>query len=408
MTRRSLVVTIAAGLTLLGFPAEAAEPVTVADNLRFPAGIAFDSTGTMFVTEREGRILAFENGRSRTVASIPTITEGETGLLGIAVSPDDRFVYVFGTESDRTNTVWRVPSEGGEPERVITRLPGSVYHNGGGVAFGPDGNLYVSNGERHDADLAQDSSAMGGKVYRFTPDGGIPADNPFGDSPAWAIGLRNPFGLAIDPVGGEAFVTENGPESFDEINRIVAGGNYGWPVVSGPAGSGQSEGLEGRYVDPLLAFVEIIVPTGITFADPATARPSVAGDMFFGTYGNQTIYRVVLNERRTGVLENEIWYRSREPIVALAWGPRGLYYSTPGAVRLFELARAERPSPGDDGAVEPPPEDGQPIEDALDESPVTLLLFGGAVAVLVGALLYAFGGRAFGGRAFGGKKKGRT
>ena len=403
MTRRSLVVTIAAGLTLLGFPAEAAEPVTVADNLRFPAGIAFDSTGTMFVTEREGRILAFENGRSRTVASIPTITEGETGLLGIAVSPDDRFVYVFGTESDRTNTVWRVPSEGGEPERVITRLPGSVYHNGGGVAFGPDGNLYVSNGERHDADLAQDSSAMGGKVYRFTPDGGIPADNPFGDSPAWAIGLRNPFGLAIDPVGGEAFVTENGPESFDEINRIVAGGNYGWPVVSGPAGSGQSEGLEGRYVDPLLAFVEIIVPTGITFADPATARPSVAGDMFFGTYGNQTIYRVVLNERRTGVLENEIWYRSREPIVALAWGPRGLYYSTPGAVRLFELARAERPSPGDDGAVEPPPEDGQPIEDPLDEAPVTLLLFGGAVAVLVGALLYAFGGR-----AFGRKKKGRT
>lgn len=395
MTRRSLVVTIVGAVLAVASPATALEPVTVAGGLRFPAGIAFDSSGTMYVTEREGRILAFEDGEPRTVASIPTVTEGETGLLGITLSPDDRYVYAFATEHDGTNTVWRVRSTGGEPERVITGLPGGTYHNGGGVAFGPDGNLYVSNGERHDSDLAQDPAALGGKVYRFTPDGGIPAENPFGDSPVWALGLRNPFGIAIDPATGETFVTENGPESFDEINRVVPGGNYGWPVVSGPATTDDVDGLEGRYRDPVLAYEQIIVPTGIAFADPYNAIPSIAGNMFFGTYGDQTIHRVVMNRRRTRVIEDVVWYHSKEPIVALAWGPRGLYYSTPGAVRLFELARPRdvQGSSGSDGPSETPSVAPGTIEEPSAEAPVSLLLFGGAAAVLIGALLYAFGGK---------------
>ena len=400
MTRRSLLVTLVSGLLSVAPPALALEPVTVADGLRFPAGITFGSNGTMYVTEREGRILAFEGREPRTVASIPTITEGETGLLGITLSPDDRYVYVFATEHDGTNTVWRVRSTGGEPERVVTGLPGGGYHNGGGVTFGPDGNLYVSNGESHDTDLAQDPSALGGKVYRFTPDGGIPAENPFGDSPVWALGLRNPFGIAMDPVSGETFVTENGPSEFDEINRIVAGGNYGWPVVSGPASSDVVNGLEGRYMDPVLAYEDIIVPTGIAFADPYNAIPSIAGNMFFGTYGDQTIHRVVMNRRHTRVIEDVIWFHSPEPVVAVAWGPRGLYYSTPGAVKLFELAR-ERDAQGPNASEEPaevPSSEPPTIEEPTGEAPVAVLLFGGAAAVLAGALLYAFGG----------KRRGRT
>lgn len=395
MTRRSLFVTITVGLILAApiAPAVALEPVTVRSGLRFPAGIAFDSAGTMYVTEREGRILAFAGRERRVVASIPTITEGETGLLGITLSPDDRYVYVFATEHDQTNTIWRVRSTGGEPERVITGLPGGGYHNGGGVAFGPDGNLYVSNGERHDTDLAQDPDALGGKVYRFTPDGDVPAENPFGDSPVWSLGHRNPFGLAVDPLTGEVFVTENGPEAFDEINRVQPGANYGWPIVYGPASEEETRGLEGRYVDPLLAYEDIIVPTGITFADPFNAIPSVAGDMFFGTYGDQTIHRVVMNRQRTRVIEDVIWYRSGEPIVAMAWGPRGLYYSTPGAVRLFELARRDDP-PSDPSDPSAAPSEGEVVvEDPVEEAPVGLLLFGGAAAVLAGALFYAFGNR---------------
>lgn len=397
MTRRSLVVATVFALLFVAAPARALEPITVESGLRFPAGIAFDSAGTMYVTEREGRILAFTRRDRRVVASIPTVTEGETGLLGITLSPDDRYVYVFATEQDGSNTIWRVRSSGGEPERVITGLPGGVYHNGGGVVFGPDGNLYVSNGERHDTDLAQDPDALGGKVYRFTPDGGIPEDNPFPGSPVWSLGHRNPFGIAVDPLTGDPFVTENGPESFDEINHIVAGGNYGWPLVSGPAGPGADPEIE-NYKDPVLAYEQVIVPTGIAFADPFNASPSVAGDLFFGTYGDQTIHRVVMNQQRTKVIEDIVWYRSPEPIVAVAWGPGGLYYSTPGAVRLFELAR-DRDLPDDSVDPSETPSSGVDlVPDPVDEAPVGLLLFGGAAAVLVGALVYAFGG----------KKRGRT
>jgi glucose/arabinose dehydrogenase len=396
MTRWSLVVTssVFAGALLPAPTALAADPITVADGLRFPAGIAFDSTGTMFVTEREGRILAFEGKSSKAVATIPTITQGETGLLGITVSPDDRYVYVFATEADATNTIWRVEVAGGRPERVITGLPGSTYHNGGGVAFGSDGMLYVSNGERHSTTLSQDPEVLGGKVYRYTPDGRIPEDNPFGTSPAYSIGHRNPFGLAIDPVSGDPFVTENGPEAHDEINHIVAGGNYGWPLVSGTA-KGETAGIE-NYHDPLSDYEQIIVPTGIAFADPATAVPAVAGDLFFGTYGDQTIHRLVLDEARAEVRTDDVWFRSPEPVIAMAWGPRGLYYSTPGAVKLFALAKD--PSRGDSaGSVDaPPPDDRGALGDAAGEESrgrsVAPLLFGGALLVLVAALAYAFGG----------------
>lgn len=391
MRFRPLAVAFVLASTLLTTSAKAADPVTVAEGLTFPAGIAFDSDGTMFVTEREGRVLAFDRQRrSRVLATIPTITPGETGLLGLTVSPDGESLYAFATEADQTNTVWRVPIQGGEPQRVVRGLPGSGYHNGGGVAFGRDGMLYVSNGERHDTSIAQDPQTLGGKVYRYTPDGRVPGDNPFGDSPAFSIGLRNPFGLAIDPVSGNPFVTENGPDSHDEINRIVAGGNFGWPVTSGPAEDTDVSQLEGDYHDPLLDYPDIIVPTGIAFADPDTAVPSVAGDLFFGTFGDHTIHRVRLNEARDEAVEDIVWFRAQEPVVALAWGPRGLYYSTPGAVRVFDLAKEREPDPGASrGPVTAPPSERPADEDP----PVGWLLLGGAALILVGALAYAFGGQ---------------
>lgn len=396
MILRRLAVVIAASSVLVGGPAHAQSVRVVAEGLSFPAGIAFDSDGTMFVTERAGRILAYDGpGSSRSVASVPTMTSGETGLLGIAVSPDDRWVYAFGTELDGTNTIWRVLAEGGRPQRLITDLPGGTYHNGGGVAFGDDGMLYVSNGEIHSTERAQDPTVLGGKVYRYTPDGEVPDDNPFGDSPAFAIGLRNPFGLTIDPLSGAPFVTENGPASFDEINRIDERGNYGWPVFNGPA-SGSTDSLEGVYHDPIVAYESVVVPTGIAFAHPSNAPRDIAGDLFFATYGDQTIHRLELNDARDAVVEDQVFFESPEPIVALAWGPRGLYFSTPDAIKVLPLADEPVPiaSPSAGGG-EQTPDSERPGFDVVQTSDggVALLLFGGAALVLGAALWYAFGKR---------------
>lgn len=331
----------------------------VVDGLEFPSGIAFSPEGgSMYVNERAGRIRLVEDGilRDDPVATIPTTTAGETGLLGIAASPDGADLFVFATDpGGSSNRVLRVPSSGGDAEVVVEGLPASVYHNGGGVAFDQDGMLLVSNGEVHESGTAQDPDVLGGKIYRFTPTGDA-ADNPFGD--AIALGLRNPFGMTVDPVTGDAFVTDNGPSSDDEVNRILVGGNYGWPDVLGVAGSSRPNG-PGEYSDPVSVQETIVVPTGIAIADPATSTDDVAGDLFYGTYGEQTIHRVELDETRDSAVSDEIFLREDEPVIALEWGPRGLYYSTPTAVKVVELAsdvrRPDGPSPSPLDASDVPP-----------------------------------------------------
>ena len=372
------------GLAVSGLSAVNGQPaprvVTVIDDLDFPTGIAFSRDGTMFVNERGGRILRVEGDaeRAEVVAEVETTTAGETGLLGVAVSPDDAHVYAFVTDpSGTTNRVVRVPATGGDVDVIVDSLPAAVYHNGGGVSFDREGMLLVSNGENHETSRAQDPDALGGKIYRFTPDGSAASGNPFGD--AIAIGLRNPFGLTVDPVTGDAFVTENGPGSFDEIDRIRVGGNYGWPDVSGPASGDPDLTGPGTYFDPLLDYESVIVPTGIAVADPATARDEVAGDLFFGSYGEQAVHRVRLDADRDSALSDEIYVEDTAPVVAVAWGPEGLYYSTPEAVKLIPLAR-----PTDASTRTPRRIVGPPLRPDGSRVPWRAI----AVAVIVGAALF--------------------
>lgn len=381
-------VTIAA--VAIGAPAgaQAPEARTVVSGLDFPTGIAFHPDGRMFINERPGRIRVFEDGRLRPdpVAEIPTITEGETGLLGIALSPDEASLYVFATEADGgSNTVWRVAIESGKTERVIEGLPASLYHNGGGVAFDDAGMLLVSNGESHEDDRSQDPEVLGGKLYRFDTNGTPSSDNPFGGNAAYAIGLRNPYGLTVDPVSGDVFVTENGPESFDEVDRVGRGWNLGWPDISGPR-DGVDPAGPGEYHDPVSSYEQIVVPTGLAFADPADAQDPYAGDLFFGTFLEQTIHRLRLNDARTAAVDDEVFFRSDEPIVAMEWGPEGLYFSTPTSVRLFAIG-------GRAGGAAPSP---QPTQDTPSPSPSPSLPpreldpAGTAVFIVVAAIL-AFG-----------------
>lgn len=362
----------------------------VVQGLEFPAGMAFLDDGSLVVNERGGVVNLVRDGSIEKIAEIPTTTDGETGLLGAAAAPDA--VYVFATEPDgETNTVWRVPIDGGDPRRIVSGLPAAVYHNGGGVAFGEDGMLYVSNGEQHDDGRAQDPEVLGGKVYRFTPEGEVPSDNPFPDSPAFALGLRNPYGLAIDPLSGNPWVTENGPSSYDEINVVTEGSNLGWPLVSGPASANgnRASGLDG-YRDPVLAYENIIVPTGIAFAG-SDGGDVAAGDLFFATYGEGTIHHVRLDESRTAAESDEVIFEAGEPVIALAWGPDGLYYSTTTSIGMLELA-AEPRSSSESPPASPLDASGRGSPDAEDGPSgaliTTLVTAVALLALIVGLILW--------------------
>lgn len=392
--KRRLSVALSFALLFGGGPAAAAQDVdvaTVVEGLEFPTGIAFSPDGDlMYVNERAGRIRVVDGDglRPEPLATVATTTAGETGLLGIAASPDGTSLYVFATDpGGSSNRILRVAAEGGNGEVIVDGLPASVYHNGGGVAFDDDGALLVSNGEIHESTNAQDPGALGGKVYRFTSDGDA-AENPFGD--AIALGLRNPYGMTVDPVTGDAFVTENGPSSDDEVNRIQVGGNYGWPDVLGAAGDARPSG-PGEYHDPITVQEDIVVPTGIAFADPEETVQGFEGDLFYGTYGEQAIHRVELNESRDEAISDEIFIQEDEPVIALEWGPRGLYYSTPTAIKVVALAEPDGRPGSDEGT--PGSDAASPVAPQPRDEPSWPLIGIGAAIVAVAAAAVVFARR---------------
>jgi glucose/arabinose dehydrogenase len=283
---RSAVWSGMAALTvaLLGTPvrsAEAApEPEPYLRNLAFPTNLAFAPDGRLFFAEKDtGAIRIVQDDRVLGVpfATVGVAPEAERGLLGIALGPDfarQPWVYVyFSDATDGVNRLARIRADGntGGPARIVLEgLDSSVgYHNGGDLAFGTDGTLFVSVGEAHDPGRAQDIDDIGGKVLRIEADGTIPADNPFGDqNPVWSYGHRNSFGLCVDPQTGTLWETENGPDVNDEINLIEPGGNYGWPLTTG---RGDDEELS----QPIAVFPTPIAVTGCAVVD---------GNLFFGSF----------------------------------------------------------------------------------------------------------------------------
>jgi len=249
---------------------------TVASGLEAPWGLAFLSDGSALVAERNsGRVLRVRPGAATPVGTVPGVVHtGEGGLLGLAVRPgDDSVVFAYLTSSSGDNRVVRMPFDGsrlGTPAPVLTGIPSAGRHDGGRIVFGPDGRLWIGTGDAGMTEHAQDRSSLGGKILRITPEGRIPADNPFPGSPVWSYGHRNVQGLAFDS-SGQLWATEFGQNTWDELNRVVKGGNHGWPLIEG-------RGNRTGFVDPeVIWHTDEASPSGLAIVDDVAYVAALRG-----------------------------------------------------------------------------------------------------------------------------------
>ena len=308
---------------------------TVASDLQVPWGLGFLPNGDAIVTERDTRRVLRIHGPDHDVQQVAVIgaaaPTGESGLLGVAVSPDFTrdhrlFFYVSTPEDNRIVRATYRHGRLGPLEVLLDGIPNGVIHDGGRLAFGPDGYLYASTGETGDGPLAQDLGSLGGKILRITPDGEPAPGNPFRDSPIWSYGHRNVQGLAFDD-RHRLWASEFGQDTFDELNLIEPGHDYGWPQVEGRGGK---PGLTDPEVvwDPSVAS-----PSGLAFLD---------GNLWLGSLRGQRLWRIdVSSERATAPTDFFVGEYGRMRTVAVA--PDGRLWVT-----TSNRDGRGAPAPGDD------------------------------------------------------------
>ncbi|MCF6410393.1 PQQ-dependent sugar dehydrogenase [Pseudalkalibacillus salsuginis] len=217
---------------------------TLATQLDVPWQINIVEDTVYYLSGRPGEIIRIQEDSKETQTVDLTkdvVSETESGLLGFHIidgsrEPLEAFLYHTYEEGGRLlNRVVKVQQEGStwkETDILIEGIPGGPIHDGGRLAVGPDEKLYITTGDAGESGLAQDRSSLAGKILRLNLDGSVPADNPFPDSPVYSYGHRNPQGIDWTE-DGKMYSAEHGSTGHDEINEIVAGGNYGWPVIQG-------------------------------------------------------------------------------------------------------------------------------------------------------------------------------
>jgi glucose/arabinose dehydrogenase len=261
-------------------PADA--PKDVVTGLSVPWAIAFLPGGDALVTERDtARLLRVSPAGKITV--LGRISEarpdGEGGLLGVAVKDQQVFLYYT---ADQDNRIVRYQLGGnglGNEQLLVQGIPKGGIHNGGRLAFGPDGYLYATTGETGDRDLAQQLDSLGGKILRMTVDGAPAPGNPFGTL-VYSYGHRNVQGLAWDPKG-RLYASEFGANTYDEVNLIRPGANYGWPEVEG-------KGNDDRFVNPILTWSTAEAsPSGMAYED---------GSLWVGALGGERLWQIPLGQ----------------------------------------------------------------------------------------------------------------
>ena len=293
----------------------------LASDLEHPWGLAFLPDGAMLITERPGRLRYFYKGElsPRLVKGLPPIhSAGQGGLLDIVLDPQfsvNRFIYfsyVRGTSGEMATSVARARLEGmtlSGLEVIFNAYPmsGKGHHFGSRLLFELDGTLLITLGDRGQRSWAQDRTVHPGSVVRVLPTGGIPYDNPFVGGPQGAralfsYGHRNPQGLAMNPRTGEIWIHEHGPRGGDELNRLNAGVNYGWPVISyGREYWSSSRVGEGTHkpglAQPFHYWVPSIAPSGMAFYS-GKLFSSWKDNLFIGSLKFKTLVRLELGRDR--------------------------------------------------------------------------------------------------------------
>ncbi|QGH68486.1 sorbosone dehydrogenase family protein [Pseudactinotalea sp. HY158] len=252
---------------------------TIATDLRSPWAVAFLPDGSALVTQRDSGTVLHVTGHEVSQVdaggpdgALPQVHhETEDGLLGIAVGPDGGIYLYLTTAAD--NRVIRMDLEGErlvDPRVVLDGIPSGSHHDGGRLAFGPDGYLYITTGDTREPSLSQDIDSLAGKILRVSTTGEPAPGNPFGNE-VWSYGHRNVQGIGWTD-DGRMYASEFGENSFDELNLIEPGGNYGWPAVEGWAGDPQ-------YVDPLVTWpTSEASPSGIAVTDDGVWVAALRGE----------------------------------------------------------------------------------------------------------------------------------
>lgn len=278
--------------------------------------MAFAPDGRLFVTEQSGAVRIVKNGTllAQPFVTVPTVADGERGLLGLAFDPDfatTGWIYLYFTSSasgEARNRIVRYTANGDAAlagsSVLLVELDGLgdvAKHNGGAMHFGPDGKLYVAVGDATTPTNAQSLESPFGKILRFNRNGTIPSENPFyaqtsGVNRAiWARGLRNPFTMTRQPETGRLHINDVGQGTWEEINVGRAGANFGWPSSEGPtAAAGQDTPLLAiRHSDsPTLFEGTAVIGGGFMPRDATLFGPRFAGDYFFADYVYGWIYRL--------------------------------------------------------------------------------------------------------------------
>lgn len=308
----------------------------VARGLHVPWSLAFPSENRILVAERNGNIREVVNGEvsNPLIQLTEVVEESESGLMGMALHPNyssNKYVYACLTyrgDGGLIDKVERFTDNGGSLSRdriILDNIPAARNHAGCRIKFGPDDKLYITSGDAQTRTLPQDLNSLGGKILRINDDGSIPSDNPFGTL-VWSYGHRNPQGISWNS-DGVMYETEHGPSGNDgpgggdEVNQIMKGANYGWPVVSH---ENSREGME----NPKLLFTPAEAPSGATFYS-GKVFPQFKDNFFFAALRGAGIFRVVLSEDASVVASYEKLDISLGRIREIVEGPDGLiYFST--------------------------------------------------------------------------------